>query len=455
MARRFEDVYRVLPRDNLGDPAYWNRRFEDIDRRVHQNEASLSDLDAVADRVEGVALDRMNNVLVPLTQEAVNRLTSIATIFQASSASEITVGVGLKQFLIPEGQRLTFAPLTYMIAFFPEDLNVYLMGRVQSYDSATGNLVLDVIQFGGEGDYAQWDIAPVAFVSSLQSLATAASEAAVATAADRVAVGNDKAAVIAEKALVIAARNQAEGFAGTASTKADEAVSSAGAAAAAAETAASHAASINPVALNAAIDAKLAASLVSAFVKDSFLGAEDPAAGREALGAAPTASPTFTGQVTLDGQGNASFVADRNSGTNQCGIEFRTNGVTEGYLHIGDDRLFYLWDASGGGFTRWASDASGNFVSYGNVTAYSDERLKTDIASITDALAKVKKLRGVTFKRNGIAGTGVVAQEVREIIPEVVMEDGEGMLSVAYGNLVGVLIEAVKELSARVEALEK
>jgi hypothetical protein len=64
-------------------------------------------------------------------------------------------------------------------------------------------------------------------------------------------------------------------------------------------------------------------------------------------------------------------------------------------------------------------------------------------------------MRGVTFEmiNTGQLGIGVVAQEMQEVVPQAV-QDNNGILSVAYGNLVGVLIEAVKELKDRIEALE-
>ena len=102
-----------------------------------------------------------------------------------------------------------------------------------------------------------------------------------------------------------------------------------------------------------------------------------------------------------------------------------------------------------------AITAGGNITASGNVTAYSDRSLKRDIQTIEHALELVGKMRGVTFEmiNTGQQGVGVVAQEVQEVVPQVV-QDNNGILSVAYGNLVGVLIEAVKELVARVEALE-
>jgi hypothetical protein len=99
-------------------------------------------------------------------------------------------------------------------------------------------------------------------------------------------------------------------------------------------------------------------------------------------------------------------------------------------------------------------NASGNVTADGNVTAYSDERLKSNIRTIDNALDKVDQLRGVYFDRDGKAGTGVIAQEVEKVLPEVVM-NGPEYKSVAYGNIVGLLIEAIKELQAKVEELEK
>ena len=96
-----------------------------------------------------------------------------------------------------------------------------------------------------------------------------------------------------------------------------------------------------------------------------------------------------------------------------------------------------------------------------DIVAYSDIRVKKDIETIPDALDKVNKLRGVTYKRTDEGSTdrtmmGVIAQEVEEVIPEVVStKESDGHKAVAYGNMVGVLIEAVKELTEKVRILEE
>ena len=100
---------------------------------------------------------------------------------------------------------------------------------------------------------------------------------------------------------------------------------------------------------------------------------------------------------------------------------------------------------------------SGSFTATGNVTAYSDKTLKDNIELIDNPIDKIKEIRGVTFTRNDIIGTprhtGVIAQEVEMVLPEVVETDGNGIKTVAYGNMVGLLIEAVKHQQKQIEEL--
>jgi hypothetical protein len=123
------------------------------------------------------------------------------------------------------------------------------------------------------------------------------------------------------------------------------------------------------------------------------------------------------------------------------------------------DDLTFWGNVSGAEGMRARLTQGGNFTATGNVTAYSDARLKQEVETIKNALDLVSQMRGVTYTRKdtGEAGVGVIAQEMREIMPQVVLQDGgdDGTLSVAYGNLVGVLIEAVKELTLKVKTLEE
>ena len=109
--------------------------------------------------------------------------------------------------------------------------------------------------------------------------------------------------------------------------------------------------------------------------------------------------------------------------------------------------------------------ASGDLTTEGNVTAFgstSDIRLKENIEVIPNALEKVQKLRGITFnyKNDGSRSTGLIAQELEEVLPEVVYTatelDGENEhLAVRYGNTVGLLVEAIKEQQQQIETLKQ
>jgi len=133
------------------------------------------------------------------------------------------------------------------------------------------------------------------------------------------------------------------------------------------------------------------------------------------------------------------------------------------YLVYPDAGGCYIRDSAGN--NNFTVDSSGNCTALGNVTAYSDERLKTDVNTINDALSICGKLRGVSYKwiRDDKPSIGVIAQEVEKVIPEVVLtshdvdpstgEVGE-IKSVDYGKIVGVLINAINELKAEVDELK-
>jgi hypothetical protein len=91
-----------------------------------------------------------------------------------------------------------------------------------------------------------------------------------------------------------------------------------------------------------------------------------------------------------------------------------------------------------------------------NFVSSSDLRLKSDIAPITEALRKVQALHGVTFRMAGsdTRQIGLIAQDVLAVAPEAVLE-AEGVLRLAYGNLIGLLVEAIKDLSAEVTHLKR
>jgi hypothetical protein len=151
-------------------------------------------------------------------------------------------------------------------------------------------------------------------------------------------------------------------------------------------------------------------------------------------------------------------------GTAANALRFRDehNGTVRGYVYADNGNNVGLLNS--GGSWSLKCDNSGNMTATGNVTAYSDARLKTDIKTIPNALDTVVKLRGVTFTKDGKHSTGVIAQEIEAVFPVVVQtqdtsttENPDGLKdlkSVAYGNMVGLLIEAIKEQQVQIDELK-
>ena len=119
---------------------------------------------------------------------------------------------------------------------------------------------------------------------------------------------------------------------------------------------------------------------------------------------------------------------------------------------------FYIRDGS---TTRFTFDDAGAFTATGNVTAYSDRRLKDDIQPIEGALEKVGTLSGNTYQRNDLLDkdperryAGVIAQEVEVVLPEAVSEAEDGTKTVDYNAVIALLVESIKELKAEVAQLK-
>jgi len=125
------------------------------------------------------------------------------------------------------------------------------------------------------------------------------------------------------------------------------------------------------------------------------------------------------------------------------------------YLNPTGSSNLYVGDASS---QRLTLDQSGNLTVSGDMVAFSDVSLKYNIQTIENALDKVDAMRGVVFNRADLPGNpeqvGVIAQEMQEVVPQVVHEQPNGLLGVAYGNLTAVLIEAVKELRAELNEIK-
>ena len=154
-------------------------------------------------------------------------------------------------------------------------------------------------------------------------------------------------------------------------------------------------------------------------------GATGPQGPAGAGGSPDTAAQVLAKLVTVDGSGSG-IDADLLDGSHASAFA-KLNGAT---------------------FTGTVT--APNFVSS------SDARLKSEITPITDALTKVLTLTGVTYRMDGqpVRQMGLIAQEVQVVAPEAVT-DVDGLLRLAYGNLVGLLVEAIKDLHAELEQLKE
>lgn len=133
-------------------------------------------------------------------------------------------------------------------------------------------------------------------------------------------------------------------------------------------------------------------------------------------------------------------------GNGQCGIYMYNNGTTANQT----DGKLYL-DTSGNAY------CGGTFTATGDIVGMSDRRLKKDINHIEDAMSIIRKLDGVrfTWKRTGEQSMGLIAQDVKDIIPEAVFyHKEERKWGIKYANLIGLLVNAIKELDIKVKELE-
>lgn len=194
------------------------------------------------------------------------------------------------------------------------------------------------------------------------------------------------------------------------------------------------------------------------------------------LNASKITAGDITRPISTSGQiyTSAAFYTDGNRSVIRGGsptLYFRDTDHNSAMIHNNSNLLYVL---RGGNDTEsWSqvnsqwpwifnltnndSTCGGSLYCVGNVTAYSDIRHKTDIVKLDDCLEKVEKLNGYTYtrKNDGKRYTGLIAQEVLEVLPEAVSTDEKGEYALAYGNLAGLFVEAMKEMKSRIDALEK
>ena len=158
-----------------------------------------------------------------------------------------------------------------------------------------------------------------------------------------------------------------------------------------------------------------------------------------------------------------------------------TSAATSGYSTVAGnthtfpaDGDYYTFSPANDGWLRLYGGASGQGNMTGNyaglqvgnlyingtatattdVVVTSDRRLKTDIKRIEGALDKLTKINGYTYTHNEQASSGCMAQEVKEVLPEVVRGSEDTVYALAYGNMAGLIIEAIKELKGEIDELK-
>jgi len=185
---------------------------------------------------------------------------------------------------------------------------------------------------------------------------------------------------------------------------------------------------------------------------------------------------------TLDGVNSGSFLRSDQNDSASGTITFNGRVNIRGHIDLADNEYLYLGSGddvelfcngshlymdlnSGignfyirdGSTTRYTFDDNGSFTATGNVTAYSDIKLKDNIKIIDNPIDKVQQINGVTFDRIDEPELGrqlgVIAQDVEKVCPELVNTDEEGIKSVAYGHMTGLLIEAIKEQQKQIDDL--
>ena len=183
---------------------------------------------------------------------------------------------------------------------------------------------------------------------------------------------------------------------------------------------------------------------------------------------------SFKQTMTIEGNGQTeALILDgdtswRHNNTETCRLRVGTDG-TDGELLIGGALKIRTGDAvtdsiaakiennGHGTFGQiTCTTFNGNVTFGGEITATdfvisSDERLKSDIKKIPKALDKVKEISGYTYTINEKESAGVIAQEVLKILPETISTRDDGFYAVSYHGLIGLLIEAVKELSEKIK----
>jgi hypothetical protein len=160
MSKRFEGYYKTERLDNLGDPEWHNRRWQDIDLRMHTREIDATKIDDAVDRMEAIALARLNDTFSPLIQQAMNQLADVGVSFSGQSLTLETIGEEAKTFIIIPQHRVGLVVVDFVSIRPTGVTDAAMICSVVSYDRQSGALLVDPVDgyITGTGTYHDWQI---------------------------------------------------------------------------------------------------------------------------------------------------------------------------------------------------------------------------------------------------------------------------------------------------------
>ncbi|MES2776950.1 MAG: tail fiber domain-containing protein [Bacteroidota bacterium] len=185
------------------------------------------------------------------------------------------------------------------------------------------------------------------------------------------------------------------------------------------------------------------------------IGNTNPSATLDVLSGASGGVPQFRARVNT-----ADYVRMRMANTVATNSYWDIASITSNTTSVAANMNFYYFHNNTGGWNILSLHGNGNATLYGTLTQNSDERLKKNITAIDQPMEALDQLNGYHYnwkdnRRDSAIQTGLLAQEVEKVMPELVKEDEKGIKSVNYNGLIPYLLEAVKELSQENKAMRK
>lgn len=185
------------------------------------------------------------------------------------------------------------------------------------------------------------------------------------------------------------------------------------------------------------------------------VGNSNPSATLDVLSGASASLPQIRARVNT-----SDYVRMRMANTVSTNSYWDIASITSNLTTANANMNFYYFHANQGGWNILSLNGNGNATLYGTLTQNSDERLKKNITPINKPMETLNQLNGYHYQwkdewREANTQTGLLAQEVEKVMPELVKEDEKGIKSVNYNGLIPYLLEAVKTLNEENKTMRK